>query len=137
MIRQRPAASGRTGAGGTSPAAEVQRLQREVEGHYQFYHLIGRSAAMQQVFTLIGRVKDSQVSVLLTGESGTGKDLAARTLHYQSVRRQARFVAMNCAAIPEQLLESELFGYVRGAFTDARRDKKGCSLKPRGNLISR
>lgn len=104
---------------------EVRRLQREVEAHYHFDQIIGKSAAMQQVFNLMGRVKDSQVSVLLTGESGTGKDLIARTLHYQGVRKHARFVAVNCAAIPEQLLESELFGYVRGAFTDARQDKKG------------
>jgi|SRR5581483_7699756 len=114
---------------------EVQRLQREVEAHYHFDQIIGKSAAMRQVFTLMGRVKDSQVSVLLTGESGTGKDLIARTLHYQSVRKDARFIAVNCAAIPEQLLESELFGYVRGAFTDARQDKKGLLVEAHGGTL--
>lgn len=114
---------------------EVQRLQREVEAHYHFDHIIGKSAAMQQVFNLMGRVKDSQVSVLLTGESGTGKDLIARTLHYQSIRKQAHFIALNCAAIPEQLLESELFGYVRGAFTDARQDKRGLFVEAHGGTV--
>jgi two-component system response regulator HydG len=114
---------------------EVQRLQREVEAHYHFDQIIGKSAAMQHVFNLMGRVKDSQVSVLLTGESGTGKDLIARTLHYQSVRKQAHFVAVNCAAIPEPLLESELFGYVRGAFTDARQDKKGLFAEAHGGTL--
>ena len=114
---------------------EVQRLQREVEAHYHFDQIIGKSAAMQHVFHLMGRVKDNHVSVLLTGESGTGKDLIARTLHYQSVRKQARFVAVNCAAIPEQLLESELFGYVRGAFTDARQDKKGLFAEAHGGTL--
>lgn len=114
---------------------EVQRLRREVAAHYHFDQIIGKSAAMQHVFNLMGRVKDSQVSILLTGESGTGKDLIARTLHYQSVRKHARFVAMNCAAIPEQLLESELFGYVRGAFTDARQDKKGLFVEAHGGTL--
>jgi transcriptional regulator with PAS, ATPase and Fis domain len=113
----------------------VQRLQREVEAHYHFAQIIGKSPAMQQVFNLMGRVKDNPVSVLLTGESGTGKDLIARTLHYQSVRKAARFVAVNCAAIPEHLLESELFGYVRGAFTDARHDKKGLFVEAHGGTL--
>jgi DNA-binding NtrC family response regulator len=104
---------------------EVQRLRREVQSHYHFDRIIGKSAAMQQVFALIDRLKNSQIDVLLTGESGTGKDLLARSLHYQGVRKDGPFVAINCAALPEQLLESELFGYVRGAFTDARADKKG------------
>jgi DNA-binding NtrC family response regulator len=104
---------------------EVRRLRREVETHYHFDQMIGRSAQMQRVFDLIERLTDSDVNVLLTGESGTGKDLIARTLHYQSQRKSAPFVPVNCAAIPEPLLESELFGYVRGAFTDARRDKRG------------
>ncbi|MBM4258861.1 MAG: sigma-54-dependent Fis family transcriptional regulator [Deltaproteobacteria bacterium] len=114
---------------------EVQRLQREVDGHYHFDHIIGKSAAMQHVFTLMSRVKDSQVSVLLTGESGTGKDLIARTLHYQSARKQAHCVAVNCAAIPEHLLESELFGYVSGAFTDARQDKRGLFMEAHGGTL--
>jgi transcriptional regulator with PAS, ATPase and Fis domain len=90
---------------------------------------------MQRVFDLIARVKDSTVNLLITGESGTGKDLIARTIHYQSGRKQAPFVPVNCAAIPEQLLESELFGYVRGAFTDARRDKRGLFVEADGGTL--
>ncbi|NOT53375.1 MAG: sigma-54-dependent Fis family transcriptional regulator [Deltaproteobacteria bacterium] len=114
---------------------EIQRLQREVEGHYHFDQLIGKSAVMHEVFDLVERVKDSPVNILLTGESGTGKDVLARTLHYQSSRRHAPFVPVNCAAIPEQLLESELFGYVRGAFTDARKDKKGLFVEADGGTL--
>ncbi len=114
---------------------EVQRLRREVEVHYHFDQIIGKSLAMQRVFDLIARVKDSTVNLLITGESGTGKDLIARTIHYQSVRKQAPFVPVNCAAIPEQLLESELFGYVRGAFTDARRDKRGLFVEADGGTL--
>jgi DNA-binding NtrC family response regulator len=114
---------------------EIRRLQREVEAHYHFDRIIGKSPAMQQVFDLVDRLKDSQVNILLTGESGTGKDLLARTLHYHSSRRQAPFVPVNCAAIPEQLLESELFGYVQGAFTDARKDKKGLFVEAHGGTL--
>jgi DNA-binding NtrC family response regulator len=104
---------------------EIQRLQREVERHYQFDRIIAKSQTMQHVLALVDRVKDHHVNVLITGESGTGKDLIARTLHYHSSRKQAAFVPVNCAAFPEHLLESELFGYRRGAFTDARTDKPG------------
>ena len=114
---------------------EVLRLQKEVESHYHFDQIIGKSAAMQQVFELVERVKESPVNILLTGESGTGKDLLARTLHYQSGRKQSPFVPVNCAAIPEQLLESELFGYIRGAFTDARKDKKGLFIEADGGTL--
>jgi DNA-binding NtrC family response regulator len=114
---------------------EVQRLRREVEAHYHFDLIIGKSTAMQKVFALLDRLKESQVDLLLTGESGTGKDLVARTLHYQSVRKYGPFVAVNCAALPEHLLESELFGYVRGAFTDAHRDKKGLFVEAHGGTL--
>jgi DNA-binding NtrC family response regulator len=114
---------------------EVRRLQREVEAQYHFDQIVGKSTAMQHVFALLERCKDSQVNILLTGESGTGKDLIARTLHYHSSRKQAAFVPVNCAAIPEQLLESELFGYVRGAFTDARKDKKGLFAEAHGGTL--
>jgi DNA-binding NtrC family response regulator len=115
---------------------EIRRLRREVETHYHFDNIIGKSAAMQRVFALVDRLKDSAVNVLLTGESGTGKDLLARTLHYHSARAHALFVPVNCAAIPEQLLEAELFGYVQGAFTDARKDKKGLFTEAhRGTLF--
>lgn len=114
---------------------EVQRLRREVQSHYHFDRIIGKSAAMQQVFALVDRLKDSQIEVLLTGESGTGKDILARSLHYQGVRKDGPFVAINCAALPEHLLESELFGYVRGAFTDARADKKGLFVEAHGGTL--
>jgi len=104
---------------------EIRRLQRAVEAHYHFDRILGKSSAMQHVFALVDRLKDSNVNILLTGESGVGKDLLARTLHYHSARAQAPFLPLNCAAIPEQLLEAELFGYMQGAFTDARKDKKG------------
>ena len=114
---------------------EIQRLRREVEAHYHFDRIIGKSAAMQQVFALIDRLKESHIGVLLTGESGTGKDLIARTLHYHSARKHGPFVPVNCAALPDSLLESELFGYVRGAFTDAHRDKKGLFVEAHGGTL--
>jgi len=114
---------------------EIKRLQREVEAHYHFDRIIGKSPSMQHVFALVDRLKDSNVNVLLTGESGTGKDLLARTLHYHSARAQAPFVPVNCAAIPEQLLEAELFGYVQGAFTDAKKDKKGLFTEAHGGTL--
>jgi transcriptional regulator with PAS, ATPase and Fis domain len=80
---------------------------------------------MREIFDLIRRVADSPTNILITGESGTGKELVAKALHYNSERKDAAFVAVNCAAIPEQLLESELFGHMRGAFTDAKVDKRG------------
>ena len=104
---------------------EVSRLRREIERPYQFDNIIGRSAPMQEVFGLIRRLSGSSVNVLITGESGTGKELAARAIHFHSSRAKQPFVAVNCAAIPDQLLESELFGYKRGAFTDARSDRAG------------
>ncbi len=114
---------------------EIQRLRREVEAHYHFDRIIGKSAAMQQVFALLDRLKESHIGVLLTGESGTGKDLIARTLHYHSARKHGPFVPVNCAALPDSLLESELFGYVRGAFTDAHRDKKGLFVEAHGGTL--
>lgn len=115
---------------------EISRLQQEVERHYHFDQIIGKSSAMQRVFALVDRLTQSQVNVLLTGESGTGKDRIARTLHYHSPRKQGPFVPVNCAALPEALLESELFGYRRGAFTDARTDKVGlCMAAQHGTLF--
>jgi DNA-binding NtrC family response regulator len=114
---------------------EIQRLRREVESHYHFDRIIGKSGAMQQVFALIDRLTESHIDVLLTGESGTGKDLIARTLHYHSARKHGPFVPVNCAALPDSLLESELFGYVRGAFTDAHRDKKGLFVEAHGGTL--
>jgi len=104
---------------------KVHRLQREVESRYHFHNLIGQSPAMQKIYDLIGRISDTASNVLITGESGTGKELVARAIHYNGIRREGPFVAVNCAAIPETLLESELFGYKKGAFTDAKADKRG------------
>ncbi len=108
---------------------EVERLQREVARPYRFENLIGRSDAMQEVFGLIQRLSGSAASVLITGESGTGKELVARAVHYASPRAKRPFVAVNLAAIPDTLLESELFGYKKGAFTDARTDKPGLVIE--------
>src|SRR5689334_8418377 len=104
---------------------EVSRLRKEVHKEYSFHHILGKSKAMQAVFDLIKRVADSPTNSLMTAESGTGKELVAKAIHYNSDRKDAPFVPVNCAAIPEQLLESELFGHMRGSFTDARFDKRG------------
>lgn len=104
---------------------EVVRLKREVESRYHFHHLIGKSPSMQKIYDLIERICDSTSNVLITGESGTGKELVAKAIHYNGIRKEGPFIAVNCAAIPETLLESELFGYKKGAFTDAKTDKRG------------
>jgi DNA-binding NtrC family response regulator len=104
---------------------EVVRLKKEVESRYDFHHLIGKSPSMQKIYDLIERISDTSSNVLITGESGTGKELVAKAIHYQGVRKEGPFIAVNCAAIPETLLESELFGYKKGAFTDAKTDKRG------------
>jgi len=104
---------------------EVTRLRQLVLREYSFHQILGKSKAMGDVFDLIRRVADSPTNVLITGESGTGKELVAKAIHYNSDRRDAPFVPVNCAAIPDALLESELFGHVRGAFTDAKTDKRG------------
>jgi len=104
---------------------EVERLRREVHREYSFHQILGKSKPMRDVFDLIRRVADSPTNVLITGESGTGKELVAKAIHYNSERRDSPFIPVNCAAIPEALLESELFGHVKGAFTDAKNDKRG------------
>jgi DNA-binding NtrC family response regulator len=108
---------------------EIVRLRKEVESRYHFHHLIGKSPSMQSVYDLIERIADSTSNVLITGESGTGKELVARAIHYNGIRKEGPFIPINCAAIPETLLESELFGYKRGAFTDAKTDKKGLMVE--------
>jgi DNA-binding NtrC family response regulator len=104
---------------------EVHRLRREVLKEYSFHQILGKSKPMRDVFDLIRRVAASLTNVLITGESGTGKELVAKAIHYNSDRRDAPFVPVNCAAIPDLLLESELFGHIKGAFTDAKADKRG------------
>ena len=104
---------------------EVARLRLQIHREYAFDQILGKSKHMRAVFDLIRRVADSKVNILITGESGTGKELVAKALHFNSGRREAPFIPVNCAAIPETLLESELFGHVKGAFTDAKSDKRG------------
>jgi two-component system response regulator PilR (NtrC family) len=104
---------------------ENRQLRAQVHRQYSFHNLVGRSEAMQRVFGIIERVADTRTSVLLTGESGTGKELIARALHHNSSRRDKPMVTVNCGAIPENLIESELFGHLKGAFTGAHANKVG------------
>jgi len=113
----------------------VRVLDQELERSRRFEELSGSSHAMQDVYDCLVRVADSDMSVLLTGEHGTGKELAARALHARGGRRAKPFVAVNCAALPESLLESELFGHARGAFTDARTEHKGLFVQASGGTL--
>jgi transcriptional regulator with GAF, ATPase, and Fis domain/tetratricopeptide (TPR) repeat protein len=123
-------------------AREIDRLQGEVEARqralelrYDYSAIVGRSAPMRAVLETLDRVIDSPLSVLIQGESGTGKELIARAVHFNSPRRSRRFVTVNCAALPETLLEVELFGCVRGAFTGADRDREGLFVAARGGTL--
>lgn len=104
---------------------QVKRLNDQLNKRYGVEGIIGKSKKMQEVFELIKKVKDIDSNILITGESGTGKELVAKAIHYQGRRRNNCFEVVNCAAIPSQLLESELFGYEKGAFTGAVHNKKG------------
>ncbi len=110
-------------------------LRQELADRNSFGNLVGRSEAMQRVFDLIRRVTDSTSTVLVIGESGTGKELVARVMHYNGARGAAPFVAVNCAALPAHLLESELFGHVKGSFTGADRHKEGLFEAAAGGTI--
>ena len=114
---------------------EVVRLRRAVEESGRFGPLIGTSTAMHAVYDVLERIADSTSSVLVTGESGTGKEGVARALHDRGPRKNGPFVAINCSAVPEALLESELFGHVRGAFTDARGPRTGLLLQANGGTL--
>jgi DNA-binding NtrC family response regulator len=114
---------------------EIDQLRTEVQQRYRFSDIIGRSSAMKRLFETIARVCDLAANVLIVGESGTGKEMVARALHANSSRSNGPFVAVNCAAIPETLMESELFGYVRGAFTDARKDRPGLFREAGGGVL--
>jgi two-component system response regulator PilR (NtrC family) len=104
---------------------ENVRLRQAVEERYKFWNLIGKSPKMQRVYELVEKVSQTKANVLITGESGTGKELVAKAVHYNSARKDRPFVTLNCGAIPENLLESELFGHMKGSFTGAIANKRG------------
>jgi DNA-binding NtrC family response regulator len=121
--------------GERSLRSKVDRLQREVEDRFGPGNIIAKSEAMRDVVSLVQRIAASTASVLVTGESGTGKELVARAIHYNSTRRLGPFIGVNLAAVPEGLIESELFGHKKGAFTDARADKPGLFVEANGGTI--
>ncbi len=114
---------------------QAATLRRELEGVYSFHNLVGKSAAMLEVYRLLEQASGLDITVLLTGETGTGKELAARAVHYQSARKEHRFVPVNCGALPAELVESELFGHARGAFTGASAAKSGLFEEASGGTI--
>jgi len=114
---------------------ENQLLRKEVIKEYSFENIVSKNEKMQKIFDVIKKVAQYKSTVLITGESGTGKELVARALHYNSDRSQNPFIPVNCGAIPENLLESELFGHAKGAFTDAIRTKKGLFEEAGGGTI--
>ena len=115
---------------------EVRYLRSEVSRRYSFKSIIGKSREMQEIYTRIEQIADTRATALITGESGTGKELVARALHYNSSRKDRPFIAINCAALPDTLIESELFGHERGAFTDAQSRKIGqIEMADRGTLF--
>ncbi len=114
---------------------EVRRLRQAVEEGRRFGTLLGTSPAMRRMYELLDRIADSSASVLIAGETGTGKELVARALHERGRRKAGPFVAVDCASLPEPLLESELFGHVRGAFTDAHAARKGLFVQASGGAL--
>ena len=114
---------------------QVRVQQRALMHRFDYGNIIGESASMQQVFTMLDRVIDSDAAVLIQGESGTGKELIAKAIHYNGSRKDGPMVSINCGALPETLLESELFGYVRGAFTGASADRDGLFVAAKGGTI--
>jgi DNA-binding NtrC family response regulator len=112
-----------------------QDLQRQIRKQNRFQDMVGLSEAMQGVFETIRTVAETDVTVLITGESGTGKKLVARAIHQGSKRKEKNFVPVNCPALPEHILETELFGYAKGAFTDAKQDKQGLFQEAQGGTI--
>ncbi len=114
----------------------IEELRRDLKGSFLFSDMVSRSRAMQDLFGMLDQIAQSDSTVLIQGETGTGKELLARAIHSLSLRKQAPFVAINCGALPDTLLESELFGYKAGAFTDARTDRQGLfSAAERGTIL--
>ena len=114
---------------------EIDRLQRETVSIAPVANIVGNSPAMRRVYELVRRVGGSEASVLISGETGTGKELVARAIHGESPRRNGPFVAINCAAVPANLIESQLFGHARGAFTDAKEAKRGLFVEANGGTL--
>jgi two-component system response regulator AtoC len=114
---------------------ENRQLKAQIRVNYDFSNFIGQSAAMKRVFEVITKVADTKTTVLITGESGTGKELAARSIHMNGSRRDKPFVPINCGAVPANLLESEFFGHVKGAFSGADRHKKGLFAEADGGTL--
>ncbi len=115
--------------------SENLRLRRSVQVQEAFKNIVGRSVAMQKIYEIIKMVAPTDMTILLRGESGTGKDLIARAIHELSTRKDGPYVAVNCPTVPEQILESELFGYKKGAFTHATQNKKGLFQEANGGTI--
>ncbi len=116
-------------------ALEILRLRRKLTDCASYYNIIGGSKAMQNIYEVIESVADSDANVLIIGESGTGKELVANAVHYKSLRSKKPFVKVNCAALPKELIESELFGYAKGAFTGAAKDKIGMIGQTNGGSL--
>ena len=115
--------------------AQAQTLRRELEGVFSFHNLVGKSAAMKDVYQLLEQASQLDITVLLNGETGTGKELAARAIHYHSPRKERRFVPVNCGALPGELVESELFGHAKGSFTGAVGAKPGLFEEAEGGTL--
>jgi|GEM_PF-67507 len=113
----------------------ISSLQEELEDRYRFHTIIGKSRPMKQLYSLIEKVASSEANIFISGENGTGKEMVAKTLHFLSSRKNKPFLAVNCSALNENLLESELFGHVKGAFTGAIKDKKGLFEAAHGGTL--
>ena len=113
----------------------IEELRRELQRKYSFYDIISKNSEMLKVFDILPTIAESDSTVLIEGESGTGKELVAQAIHSLSSRKEQPMVAVNCGALPDNLLESELFGYKAGAFTDARKDKPGRFARAEGGTI--
>ena len=114
---------------------ENRLLKRELQKQYNFSEIVGKSDKLQHVFDLVNKVAGTNANVLISGESGTGKELIARSIHFNSNRSEKPFLAVNCGALPESLLESELFGHTKGSFTGAIADKKGLFRSVAGGTL--
>ncbi len=111
------------------------KLRHAIQETFSFQNIVAKSASMRKIFDTVQKIADYKTTVLITGESGTGKELIARAIHYNGERKHGPIVAINCGGLPENLLESELFGHVKGAFTDAKKDKKGLFQEASGGTL--